>query len=236
MRKGVAARSIEPHPGTRRRDQPVHTPLPQWVLWSELAIRVGWAAAAAVIWATMSRRGHDGGLWALIGLVLGPLAVPLAVISARRAARRPSIVVADGCGHEAGRSPSTLVVVDPDDPEAWAAQAAAADAVAGPVELAVVVSRDTLDRDAREGTLRRARTALAAVAATMVGPTSRQVILEGRPEAAVVRHARQHGITTVIAPSTKSGDRLRSALGGSVDVGTADAARRPAAPTATQER
>ena len=214
----------------------MHTPLPQWALWSELAIRVGWAAAAAVIWAVMSRRGHDGGLWGLIGLVLGPLAVPLAVISARRATRRPPIVVGGGHGADAARSPSTLVVVDPDDPETWGAQAAAADNVAGPVELAVVVSRDTLDRDAREGTLRRARTALAAVAATMVGPTPRQVILEGRPDAAVARHARQLGITTVIAPSTRPCDRLRSALGSSVDVRAADATLRPSAPTATQER
>jgi len=214
----------------------VHTPLPQWALWSELAIRVGWAAAAAVIWAVMSRRGHDGGLWALIGLVLGPLAVPLAVISARRAARRPPIAVDGGHGADAARSPSTLVVVDPDDPQTWGAQAAAADNVAGPVELAVVVSRDTLDRDAREGTLRRARTALAAVAATTTGPTPRQVILEGRPDAAVARHARQHGITTVIAPSTRPSDRLRSALGSSVDVRAADATLRPSAPTATQER
>lgn len=214
----------------------MHTPLPQWALWSELAIRVGWAAAAAVIWACMSRRGHDGGLWALIGLVLGPLAVPLAVISARRAARRAPMVIDDGCERGAARAAATLVVVDPDDPETWAAQAAAADAVTGPVELAIVVSRDTLDRDAREGTLRRARTALVAVAATMVGPTPRQVILEGRPDTAVARHARQHGITTVIAPSTRSGDRLRSALGSRVDVRAADATLRPSAPTATQER
>lgn len=214
----------------------MHTPLPQWALWSELAIRIGWAGAAAVIWAVMSRRGHDGGLWALIGLVLGPLAVPLAVISARRAARRPPIVVENGRGPETGRLPLTLVVVDPDDPQMWATQAAAADAVAGLVELAVVVSRDTLDRDAREGTLRRARIALAAVAATMAGPTPRQVILEGRPDAAVARHARQHGITGVIAPSTRSGVRLRSALGSSVDVRAGDATLRPSAPTATQER
>jgi len=144
------------------------------------------------------------------------------------------MVIADGRG--AARAPAALVVVDSDDPETWAANAAAADAATGPVELAIVISRDTLDRDAREGTLRRARTALAAVAATMAGPTPRQVILEGRPDPAVARHARQHGITTVIAPSTRSGDRLRSALGSSVDVRAAYATPGPPAPTATQDR
>lgn len=160
MRTGVAAPRIESAPrAPRRRDQRVHTPLPQWAIWSEVAIRVGWAATAAVIWAAMTRRGHDGGLWALIGLVLGPFAVPAAITSARRAARRPPIVVADGAPWDAGRGPAVLVVVDPDDPGSGPAQAAAADAAGGPIELVVVVGRDTLDRSAREGTLRRARAA-----------------------------------------------------------------------------
>ena len=86
----------------------MHTPLPQWALWSEIAIRVGWAATAAVICVVMSRRGHDIANWAIFGLVLGPFAVPAAIISARRAASRGAIVVEEGDGGEA----RVLVVVD----------------------------------------------------------------------------------------------------------------------------
>ena len=43
-------RSLEPNLEPRRRDQLVHMPLPQWAIWSEVAIRVAWAAAAAVLW------------------------------------------------------------------------------------------------------------------------------------------------------------------------------------------
>ena len=211
----------------------MHMPLPQWAIWSEVAIRLGWAAAAAVIWAVMSRRGHDGGLWAVIGLVLGPFAVPAAVISARRAARRPPVVVADVPGGSAGCAPAVLVVVDADDPGSWAAQAAAADAVGGPVELAVVVGRDTLDRSAREGSLRRARCALAAVAAAMARPAPGQVILEGRPAAAVALHSRLRGIATVVVTSNPSGDRLRGALGDRLEVRTAAPILERSAPAAT---
>lgn len=83
----------------------MHMPLPQWLMGSELAIRVGWAVTATVIWAVMSRRGHDGGMWALVGLVLVPFAVPAAILSARRTARRPPIVVADGASADAGQRP-----------------------------------------------------------------------------------------------------------------------------------
>jgi hypothetical protein len=215
-------RSIEPAPRAAKEGPAVHTQLPQWAIWSEMAARVGWVAVAAVLWAVMSRRGHDGGLWAVIGLVLGPFAVPAAVISVRRAARRPPIIVAEGPPWGAAATRPALVLVDPDDDHVgWAAQAAAADAVGDRVELAVVVGRDRVDLGAREGALRRARRALTAVAAAMPGPPPRQVILEGRPEAAVAHHCQLHGIATVIAPPTPTGDRVRRALGDRLAVHTA---------------
>lgn len=153
----------------------MHMPLPQWALWSEVAIRAGWAAVAAVLWAVMTRRGHDGGLWALIGLVFGPFAVPAALVSARRAARRPPIVVTDGPPRGSATTPAALVLVDPDDAGGWEAQASAAGAAGGRVELAVVVGRDGLDLAAREGALRRARHALTAVAAAILADADRPI-------------------------------------------------------------
>ena len=79
-------------------------------------------------------------------------------------------------------------------------------------ELVVVVSRDTLDRAARDGTLRRARTALAAAAAAVAAPTPRQLILEGRPAAAVVSHARSLPASTIILRPNSLGHQLRELL------------------------
>lgn len=186
----------------------MHTPLPQWVLWSELAIRLGWAAIAAVVWFVMSRRGHDGTNWVIVGLVLGPFAVPAAVISTRRAARRPAIVVDEGGSRDAG----LLVVVDPDHPESWSPEAELVNELGAVAELVVVVSRDTMDRPAREASLRRARTALAAVAAGISGPAPRQVIIEGRPAAAVVGHSKRLGEPAIVVPKGRLGELLRRSL------------------------
>ena len=186
----------------------MHTPLPEWALWSEIAIRVGWAATAAVICLVMSRRGHDIANWAIVGLVLGPFAVLAAIISARRADRRGAIVVEQGDDRDA----RVLVVLDPAHPESWRMQAEMVNELDATAELVVVVSRDTLDRPARDGTLRRARTALAAAAAAVAAPTPRQLILEGRPAAAVVSHARSLTASTIILPPNSLGDQLRGSL------------------------
>lgn len=198
----------------------MHTPLPQWALWSDLMIRFGWAAIAVAIWFAMSRRGHDGGLWVLVGLVLGPVAVPAAIISATRAARRPLIVVADGGAAAQADHIDVLAVVDPDDPQTWAPEAELL-GTEGRVELATVVSRDTLDHAAREASLRRARTALAAVAAAIPGAPPRQVILEGRPAPAVAQHRRYLGNPIVITPPNQFGDHLRGALAERTEAHTA---------------
>lgn len=186
----------------------MHTPLPQWAMWSEVAIRVGWAAIAAVIWFVMNRRGHDGGIWAIVGLVLGPFAVVPAVISGMRAARRPPIVVEEGSGVDA----AVLVVVDAERPETWAPQAERVIALFGVAELVAVVSRETLDHQAREASLRRARTALAAVAGALAGPSPRQMILEGRPAIVVANRIRQLTGATVLTPPSRYGEELRSSL------------------------
>ena len=195
----------------------VHTPLPQWALWSEVVIRVGWAAVAFGIWFVMSRRGHDGSLWALVGLVLGPIAVPAAILSARRAARRPMIVVADGASEADTNGVDVLAVVDPDDPSTWGVEAELLRTTSR-VELAAVVRRDTMDHAARRASLRRARIALATVAAAIGSALPRQVILEGRPAAAVAQRRRLLGNPPVVAPSNRFGDHLRRSLAEPVDV------------------
>lgn len=189
----------------------MHTPLPQWAVWSEVAIRFSWAALAAAIWIVMSRRGHDGAIWALVGVVLGPLAVPAAIVSARRASRRLPIVIDEGTAGEIG----VLAVVDPDRPDTWAAEAEQLNALRGPTELVVVVSRETLDVAARDATVHRARAALAAVASAVAGPAPRQVILEGRPTTAVAHRRDLLGGPIVVTPASRLGDRLRFELAAS---------------------
>ena len=188
----------------------MHTPLPEWVIWSDVAIRLGWAAIAIAIWFVMSRRGHDGVIWAIVGVVLGPVAVPAAIVSARRSASRPPIVVEEGPDAAA----EVLVVIDPDAPATWACEARAVNELGTTAELVVVVSRDTLDVAAREATVQRARCALSAVAVAVAGPPPRQVILEGRPAEAIMRHRQTLGGPMVITPSNRLGERLRESLPG----------------------
>lgn len=99
--------------------------------------------------------------------------------------------------------------------------------------MTVVVGRDTLDSSAREGSLRRARCALAAVAAAIASPSPGEVILGGRPAAAVALHSRLCGITTVMVTSTRSGDRLRGALGDRLEERTAAPILERSAPVPT---
>lgn len=53
------------------------------------AIAIGWVAMGAVAVAVMRHRGHDAFAWALLFLVLGPLALPVAISSDRHRPTEP---------------------------------------------------------------------------------------------------------------------------------------------------
>lgn len=187
------------------------TEFPTWAVWVELGGRVGWTVIAVATAFVMRRHGHDGGVWLVVGFVLGPLVVPAAVLSARRAARRPPIPVADGAPGRGSRD--VLVVVSQQDPAAQVAWLQSSDDVRY-VVLVAIVGRDTLDQAAREGDLRRARrallTAVDGCAARGICPTA--MIAEGRPDAAVASVALHRAPDAIVVPADDAGRALADSL------------------------
>ncbi len=117
---------------------------PYWALFL-----VGWVAAGMVaVVLVLYRRGHREGSWLLLGAVLGPLILPIAVERARRSPQRlerrvePTVDEADP-----GRGPCVLIGVDgsPESEEAVRAAVRLVAPVAGRVLLTTVVSADAVD-------------------------------------------------------------------------------------------
>jgi hypothetical protein len=184
-------------------------PIPDWALWFDLAMRFTWFVAAAGVGFVMGRLGHDTSTWVLFGLIAGPFAIPCAVVSARRAARRPPRVLFPGV---AGRGiEDVLVLVDGERPAGAPNDLGPADGLRR-VVLAVVIGRDTSDVAAREGEERRAAATLTAARAAVrdaTGVEAGGVVLEGRPARAIRAYAERErfhriaGLVPVSPPTTE---------------------------------
>ena len=164
------------------------TNVPEWAVWSERILIVVWLASAAVTWVFMHRNGHDGQLWALIGLVGGPFALLAAWECARRAARRPPEIVFLGSPGHGSRD--VALVVDLADP-ATAGQAIGTVPDVRRAVLVAAIGPDTIDHAAHRGELRNAATALADAArvARRRGVDPAGVILAGHSTRAVISYA-----------------------------------------------
>lgn len=180
------------------------TTYPSWAVWTELGLRALWVLSAVAVALVMGGRGHDRPMWGVIGLVLGPLAAPVAVVATRRASRRPARVLREG--RPGPGTTDVVVVVDPDAPSAATAPETLS---ARRVVLVSVVGRDEMDRAARAAELRRAQEALAAAVPSWKaqGVVPDAVILEGRPARAVLEFARAQGFGRVLLPGTEQGER-----------------------------
>lgn len=211
--------------------------VPSWAVWVDMATSLGWTGIAVAVAFAMRRRGHDWGAWFIAGIVLGPFVIVAAVVSARRAARRPSMLIAVGATGPGATD--VLVVVDEADPTAVVGRLAGLDVRR--LVLAVVIGRGTFDRDARAGALRRAREALALAAGVAAGAGLRaaQLIVEGRPEVALWVAAHEHDVDLVVVPATEAHRRLTARLRrrrGAIRVVAGDSLLPPAVPTTpTQE-
>jgi len=106
---------------------------------------VGAGVLAVVL--VMYRRGHREGSWLLVGAVLGPLVLPIAVERVRRDPRRLERRGEPGVGSAPGRGPCVLIGVDgsPESEEAVRAAVRLVTPIAGRVVLATVVSADAGD-------------------------------------------------------------------------------------------
>ena len=199
------------------------TPAPEWVAWAELGMKIVWIAIAALLAPLMARRGHDGGLWALAGLVLGPAAIIAAMVARRRARRREPIIVA--AGGEAAAGTAVTVVVDPADDAAHPVVSDAMWAGARRVVFVTVIGCDTFDVGARRAEERHALQALRAAAASVYarGLDPGLIILEGRPDDAIRSFVRRDRPDLLLVPPTPLGQRLAAKLAGEMGLAVAEA-------------
>lgn len=179
--------------------------VPTWALWLDMAMRVVWLLSAAGVALSMRRLGHDTATWGLVGLVCGPLAIPMAVVAARRAARHPPRLLF--AGDPGNGDEDVLVLLDADRPADIADQLGPTRAI-GHLVLAVVIGRTTSDVAARKAEERRAADTLTSArravrAATGIDPSG--VVLEGRVARAGPAYARRFGFGRIIGLEATSG-------------------------------
>jgi nucleotide-binding universal stress UspA family protein len=188
---------------------------------------VAWIAigvAAAII---MGRRGHAPTTWLFAGAVLGPLVIPL-MLSFMRAQPVTQTTTAEvATSHDNGLGIDVLVGFDGSEESRGAMVTALA--LFGP-HLGRLTIATVLDFDATPTSTAAAEAELADVALLAAGILDRRpevAVLTGRPDEALVQHARDHAFgLVVIAPRGRGASR---ALFGSV---ASRLARAPSMPVA----
>lgn len=168
--------------------------VPSWVARLELGLRASWVVVGVGVAVAMGRRGHDAQLWGLIGLVLGPLAVPAAIVATRRAARRPPIAVFDGRPGPGQRDIAVPVAADGLS-SSLVALGEQRDSIRRMV-LVATIGPDRLDTAAHRDEVVQAKAILArsAKAVQEAGLRPEGVIVEGRLVVAVAAFATAEGL------------------------------------------
>jgi Universal stress protein family len=205
-----------------------------------LVVVAVWAVVASTLSLVMARRGHDPFVWWLLGAVLGPLAVPLAVAHRFRSAT-PLVVP------ERDESGKVLVAVRPGADAGDVSQALAAlAAVGGPLEvtLATALDADTPGSQRGREAIDGAARGLGEVAETLVArglavPPVPTCVLFGDPAVVLAEHAADCGFSllAVGAASPRShriahgSTRVRLSRRGQVPVLLAPTERDDGAPT-----
>jgi nucleotide-binding universal stress UspA family protein len=193
-----------------------------------LVVGVMWLLVGVVTGVVMGRRGHDPFAWLLVGGMLGPLALPLAVAAARHPdLARPRRLLA---GVPAAGRVSVLVGID-GSAQAAAAMDAALDVLGpriGRLTLVAVTDVDaTVAHEREEARLRRelrrqAARAQARLAAAGVQATPEVLLLRGRPAHALLEQAAAGGYGLLAVGTRGAGltPRLLGSVAQSLAVGT----------------
>lgn len=155
------------------------------------AVVAGWMGLALALSVVMARRGHDSFQWALLGVVLGPLAIPLAIAHREKAVVPPDADLRPG---EPGR---VLVGVRPGTNLGAVAPALShLAAIAGPVPVSVasVLDAEACERPTRHEVLAETERFLDEAARALVdaGVASEPVerhVLYGDPATALAKLA-----------------------------------------------
>jgi nucleotide-binding universal stress UspA family protein len=189
---------------------------------------VGWLATGVVVSLVMGRRGHDPFGWLLVGAILGPLALPVAISTARR----PNVVRPPwrtAGRHGSGRV-DVLVGID-GSPHAAAALDAAVDLLGPRLGRLTLVAVSTLDataarreEEARLGDelRRQAGRIQARLGAAGVDAAAELVLLRGQPAHTLTDYAAGHGYALLVVGTRGAGltHRLLGSVAESLAAGT----------------
>jgi nucleotide-binding universal stress UspA family protein len=183
-----------------------------------LVIAVVWVAIGIALSLVMGRRGYDAWGWLIVGAVLGPLAIVLA-LTTRPDPSAPTRAISTG--HSVGDHVDVLVGVDgsPQSEAALRGVAALFGDRLGRLAVATVVPHDAT------GETERAANALVARVPDGVGAKIERIVLRGRPPTAL-REQAAVGEYDVIAIG-RVGHGLSKALLGSTASRMAHATERP---------
>jgi nucleotide-binding universal stress UspA family protein len=180
-----------------------------------LLLGAAWLVIGLAASIVMARRGHDAWVWGVLGALLGPLVIPLAVAAIRReqAAQREVVTLESGA---LGAGPVSVLVGVDGSADARRAAQAAVDLLGprlGRVTLATVLDYDVADRVSapdRAG----ANAVVAETAEELRGVDARTVVLVGRPADALLRYASEASVDLVAIGARGRG--LSEAVLGSV--------------------
>lgn len=170
-----------------------------------LAIAAGWVAIGAVAVLLMRRRGHDAFAWAVLFLVLGPIAVPIAISSDRHRPDEPPRPLPPG--------DLDVLVSHDGSPDAHAALDAALSLLgqqATSITLAAVVDLEAPSTVRGRDAHREAQQRLDAVARDVATRTSAPVatvVLLGEPATTLVNYAIDNNYGIIVAGS-RHGEKL----------------------------
>jgi nucleotide-binding universal stress UspA family protein len=162
-------------------------------VWTVVAL---WAATGVTASIVMGRRGHHWYTWLLLGVVFGPLVVPIAINAARTARHDPlSRAHRLSEGAMGPGAVDVLVGIDGSVESAAALRAALrlfADRI-GRLTLAAVVDYDTATSGRPWGTERDATEELVRSAGSVTDREPGTVLLAGHPATALLKYATEEG-------------------------------------------
>lgn len=160
-------------------------------------VGVAWLLIGIVVAIVMGRRGFHAWTWLVVGVALGPLAVPLAMSATRRTP--PTLFRAVSEGMAGPGEVDVLVGLDGSD-ESRAALTSAVDLFGtriGRLTLAAVVDRDTAETPGLWEDEARAAACLEEMSGIVTTPPPGTVLLEGSAAQALMGYASSEGYEVV---------------------------------------
>lgn len=164
-----------------------------------LAVAVAWIAVGGVLVLVMHRRGHDVFSWSLLFLVLGPLAIPLAISAERHVLPEPpgsdhdgllDVLVAHDGSAEATAALDTAVTMFGTEMTSLTLAAVV------PVEATTTVQGRAVVEEAQAWLDEAARKVRSAVDAPVD-----TIVLHGAPAEVLERFARDHSYEVIVVGS-----------------------------------